>query len=101
MLLLILISIVYCSFGVSNIQEGTKYNIKNIITSFYLTNLFFPSQGIWPFTNIPEKWDIYATESGWIFSEWIFVSRYSTSDDRPLYSIISTHDSRCIDVNIY
>ncbi len=100
MLILTFISIVYCSFGSSNIQENTKYNIINVATSFYLTNKFFQSEGIWPF-NIPEKWDIYAIESGWIFSEWIFVSRQSTYDGRPLYSILSTHDSRCIDVNIY
>jgi hypothetical protein len=99
MILFTLISLAYCSYGVSNIQENTKYNIKNVATSFYLSNKFFQSEGIWPFISREEKWDIYATEIGWIFSEWIFVSRHSTYDGRPLYSIVSTHDSRCINVN--
>jgi len=89
MIILVLITLAYCQGFKPNNDES--YNIRNVATSLYLSNILIK----------PTEWDdfdrhLYITNSKDETSEWGFILQNITYNENRVYVIYNIFDNRCI-----
>jgi len=99
MLIFIIITLAYCQDSLNHFQpkDNETYFIRNIATSFYLSNVLVTERG-WFFNNI--IYDIFSTSCKHN-SEWVFNLQNITYNALRVYTIHNKYDNSCIDMNMH